>query len=180
MSSGPAGRERDSRRQSPRAWSEEGARGTCRWLLAQEHGCSGSRPSAWEGTQGGAHLRRERPCLVEKTGCKHAKRETRGMGIRSQSLAEFRPVLCSPPGTRLARGCLQGQKYCVAGHQETEEGRARCEKQSLLSSGPPFRPGTGSGHPGGLLGSPSLLPPQTWSIWPSGSWLHVGKLVERI
>lgn len=83
MSSGPAGRERDSQRQSPRAWSEEGARGTCRWLLAQEHGCSGGWPSAWEGMQGGAHLRRERPCLVEKPGCKHAKRETRGMGIRS-------------------------------------------------------------------------------------------------
>ena len=64
------------------------------WLL-------GELPSAWEGTQGGARLRRERPCLVEKAGCKHAKREMRETGIRSRSLAEFRPVPCSPPGTRL-------------------------------------------------------------------------------
>ena len=29
------------------------------------------------------------------------------------------------------------------------------------------------------LGSLSLLPPQTWSTQPSGSWLHMGKLCSR-
>ena len=56
----------------------------------------------------GARLRWERQCLVEKAGGKHARGETSGMGIRSQSLAEFWSGALRPsrhlPGARLSPG----------------------------------------------------------------------------